>query len=358
MTEFSVTMRLRPCEKGDPSKWDDAIVRSVLTRLVGVGEDPACGCMTFMETHDTPKSDIARVYTSNLLANSPPTDGSAIDAPPRPKLCRTCERLAAYEHEVKEKLGSDLAKYGTPDDAAFSRSSLTVQGVAAPASLQRRLSSEESFSKPSERLRGFAALAPPIGVGPEALRDIDQLIFNSAARLHFALTSIKSSLDKRLTRVLGLQGNIAIKDHSRDAELWYLSHSELEHMFIMSGVNWMTRAQLKQTFDLLDLNGSGKLHMSEIADVVRETSDDCLDILKNRVKPYDVRKFLLRMQWEPVGGSLRQQLRSQFQTDSYQILRCKYVHGKSLICDNSGWNACTSRRRPRRDSLPGNFFWS
>ena len=309
-------MRLQPCEKGDPSKWDDAVVRSVLTRLVGVGEDPACGCMTFMETHDTPKSAIARAYTSNLLATSLPTDGSATDAPPKPRLCRTCERLANYEHEVKEKLAGDVGKYGTPDDAMFNKSSLTVQGVSAPAQLQRRLSNEESLARSSERLRGFAALAPPIGVGTEALRDVDQLIFNSAARLHFALTSIKGSLDKRLTRVLGLQGSIAIKDHSRDAELWYLSHSELEHMFIMSGVNWMTREQLKQTFNILDLNGSGKLHMSEIADVVRETSADCLDILKNRLKPYDVRKFLLRMPWEPVGGSLRQQLRSQFKTDS------------------------------------------
>jgi hypothetical protein len=217
-----------------------------------------------------------------------------------------------YEGSMADKLATD---YG--DDAVRAGTgSMTVNGISAPAKIQRRLSAgEPTPSVMQERLRGFALLAPPIGVGPEALRDVNQLIFDSAARLMFALTSLSGHLEKRLARVLGLQGSEAIKDHSKDCELWYVSNGELEHMFIMSGVNWMTRNQLKRTFTMMDLNGSGRLHMSEITEVVKTTTLDCLDILKNKMTPFEVRKYLLRIPGEPVGGSLRQQLLAQFQTE-------------------------------------------
>jgi len=293
-------MPLQACEKVDPSKWNDCVVRAVHSRLSGVKDDPACGCMVFMESHDTPKSSIARSFLIN--ASSPPAS-----KPVTRRLCRTCERLSEYEGSIKEQLASD---FGVTWQDRFSNAAES----SSTNKLSRRRSSGDAPSEMRQRLAGFALLAPPIGVGSDALKDVDKLIFDSAARLLFALTSLKAHLEKRLTRVLGLQGNVAIKDHSKDEGLWYISQAELEHMFIMSGVNWMTRDQLKQTFSLLDLNSSGNLHMTEMAEVLKTTKADCLDILKNRLPPFEVRRYILRLPGEPVGGSLRQQLRSQFES--------------------------------------------
>ncbi|EER20169.1 hypothetical protein Pmar_PMAR002736 [Perkinsus marinus ATCC 50983] len=56
-------------------------------------------------------------------------------------------------------------------------------------------------------------------------------------------------------------------------------------MLYTSGVNWMTMEQMKGAFRGVDLNQSGGLHLTELAQAIAATDHDCKQLLKGTIPP-------------------------------------------------------------------------
>ena len=307
-------MRVLAVEKRDPQSWDDAIVRAVHSRCTGILSDPSSGCTSYVESKEERSFD-------KQSATSPLNDrGSSFEPNEERPRCRTCERCFAYEESISAQLAVKKGRKRPSRPSLVSN--LVIDGVKTSISLQHRTSVAAAHVEDSDELAAFSVLAPPVGF--ERPVDVNSLVFNSAARLHFSMNSLRKLLEKRVQKVLGLVASTEISDHSKDEELWYLAASEFEHLMVSSGVNWMTKQQFELAFLALDANKSGKLHVSELAEAAESAEDDCQRILRREVEPEWVAKKVMTFKpgEQVVGGSLRQlllKLVEDFQMTDYGI---------------------------------------
>ena len=280
--------------------WDDVIVRAVHSRVIGVRADPLCGCTNHALSKRAFPTSLGRGHF--LLSDA----GDSYEHNAAPPKCRTCDRCVQYEESIAHKFHHN--RRGRRRSSRDLLSEFTIAGVQAPASLTHRESVPYTVPE-TDSLFSFSVLAPPVGMDPRKPFDLSALVFNSAARLHFSVTSLQRLLQRRLKKVLGLQGNSEVTDHTHDKEMWYLAPPEFEHLLLISGVNWMTHAQIKTAYTALDTNGSGQLHAIELSDACEAAEEDCLRILRREVEPEWVAKKIMQSK---AGGALKVILTDMF----------------------------------------------
>ena len=195
-----------------------------------------------------------------------------------------------YESWLKDLVDSEASKAFvtrkkrgsrfTNKDAVFSiggvvhrgrsRSSVKVDEVLKiPAPLIASLTPEEAFG----------LLAPPIDFRP----NWSDVISSSAAKLYFVLSHCRRTLDSRMS------------EDSDSESRWYLTEKEFEKLLFSSGVDWMERPQIFQTYKELDLNKSGCLHVSELCAVLQAAEEICKDILNGLCDPTELKAELTRL---------------------------------------------------------------
>lgn len=203
--------------------------------------------------------------------------------------CKSCESCIQYEAWLKEVVETEASKAFqvrrrrgsrfTNKDAVFaiggivhkmqSRSSLIVNDLAPSSAM----TSQEAFG----------ILAPPISFKS----NWGDIVRSSAAKLYFVLTHCRRLWDHRM-------------NEQADGETkWYLSQKEFEKLLISSGVDWMDRSQIFQTYAELDLNKSGFLHVSELCSTFESAEEMCRDILHGLCEISDLRKQLLEISKRP-----------------------------------------------------------
>ncbi|KAF4656824.1 hypothetical protein FOL47_008729 [Perkinsus chesapeaki] len=128
-------------------------------------------------------------------------------------------------------------------------------------------------------------------VGRVAGRSTPQkdLLVASAVKLHYVLRGVKKQIEKRRRLLIGVldPGDSALKNSEGQCtdrqKLWYVSYADFCHMLHTSGVNWLTKEQMRGAFKGVDLNNSGGLHLTELTQVIAVTDHDCKQILKGVV---------------------------------------------------------------------------
>jgi hypothetical protein len=125
----------------------------------------------------------------------------------------------------------------------------------------------------------FGLLSPPINYR-SAWKDA---LSSSAAKLYFVLSHCRRTLDNRMN-----------EDPDVDSR-WYLTEKEFEKLLFSSGVDWMERPQIFQTYKELDLNKSGCLHVSELCAVLQAAEEVCKDILNGLCDPQELRSELIKL---------------------------------------------------------------
>ena len=139
---------------------------------------------------------------------------------------------------------------------------------------------------------GFALLAPPVRLNSSL-----SIVVQSAAKLHFVLSSSRRILDRR----------IQYSEKSAEPK-WYLNPREFEKLFLTCGVDWMDRPQFDATYRQLDLNQSGALHLSELFAVCMGADAICREIINGQANLAALTAELRQCQSN--GESLVNQLKS------------------------------------------------
>ncbi|KAF4749935.1 hypothetical protein FOZ62_022896, partial [Perkinsus olseni] len=201
--------------------------------------------------------------------------------------CRTCRRCIQYEQELRHKnLHAEVQQ-----EAARRKHGSTVQGaltdIRAGAFVARRPSYNPHVT--SSPIMGscaaFAALAPAVfSSNPRATQS--ELLIASAVKLHYVLRGIKRQIGKRRQQLIGVVAPQEDKPdaiHSEQEKLWYVSYAAFCHMLYTSGVSWMTTEQMRGAFKGVDLNRSGAVHLTELAQVIAATDHDCKQLLNGSV---------------------------------------------------------------------------
>ena len=183
------------------------------------------------------------------------------------KCCVACECCVKHERWIRKQVELETAeafvgraRRGSrfkPGDAVFVKC-----GVLNPEdSVELRERSKGSAcSMASEE--AFAILAPPIPFQNSR----KEILKSSAAKLYFVITHCRRNLDLRI-------------NHEAAEGKWYLTEKEFERILLTSGVDWMERTSIFETYRKVDLNQSGSIHVAELGAVLRGADEVCREIL-------------------------------------------------------------------------------
>jgi hypothetical protein len=188
-------------------------------------------------------------------------------------LCTSCECCVQYEVDFQDVITSKQESMKSQKMLLRSNSRpLVVDGVAIPSSMHRRASKWKSKAQSETQiLQAFAVLAPPVSSSQPR-----EMLKVCCVRLHLILTSLRKLVSERVKSVFAR----CLKE-TEETELWYLSVPEFIRVLMASGVNWMGKSQMEETWKSMDLNKSGRLHIAELMEVLEEVDCLCMQILRD-----------------------------------------------------------------------------
>ncbi|KAF4712266.1 hypothetical protein FOZ63_029266, partial [Perkinsus olseni] len=278
-----------------PKAWSHEIVEALYSRCHGISDDCRKGCWRHVKAVER-DANLNR-GGKRLGGKTEGLDTTKSQAEIDRDCCRTCRRCIEYEQELRHKnLHAEVEQ-----EAARRKHGSTVQGgltgVRAGAFIARRPSYNPHVT--SSPIMGscaaFATLAPAVfSSNPNVTQS--ELLIASAVKLHYVLRGIKRQIGKRRQQLIGVVAPREDKPQAIHSEqekhVWYVSYAAFCHMLYTSGVSWMTTQQMSRPFKAgkllicirgVDLNQSGAVHLTELAQVIAATDHDCKQLLNGSV---------------------------------------------------------------------------
>ncbi|KAF4738408.1 hypothetical protein FOZ63_010148, partial [Perkinsus olseni] len=269
-----------------PKVWSHEIVEALYSRCHGISDDCRKGCWRHVKAVER-NANLDR-GGKRLGGKTEDLDNTKSQAEIDRDCCRTCRRCIQYEQELRHKnLHAEVQQ-----EAARRKHGSTVQGgltdIRAGAFVARRPSYNPHVT--SSPIMGscaaFAALAPAVFSSNKKATQ-SELLIASAVKLHYVLRGIKRQIGKRRQQLIGVVAPREDKPQAIHSEqekhVWYVSYAAFCHMLYTSGVSWMTTEQMRGAFKGVDLNQSGAVHVTELAQVIAATDHDCKQLLNGSV---------------------------------------------------------------------------